>query len=70
MDPAKLGERVEKKTLKKVEVVTPKTKQGDDKDKAKNVEKKKEDNAEKKRIRHKKKTPMRKSPRTKRYVSR
>ena len=53
MDPAKLRERVEKKTLKKVEVVTPKTKNGDDKDKdkakAKNVEKKKEDNAEKKK---------------------
>ncbi|XP_047957904.1 heavy metal-associated isoprenylated plant protein 3-like [Salvia hispanica] len=52
MDPAKLRERVEKKTLKKVEVVMP-TKKGDDKDKdkakAKNVEKKKEDNAEKKK---------------------
>ncbi|KAG6426295.1 hypothetical protein SASPL_110517 [Salvia splendens] len=53
MEPAKLRERVEKKTLKKVEVVTPKAKKGDDKDKdkdkARNGEKKKEDNAEKKK---------------------
>ncbi|KAL1551003.1 heavy metal-associated isoprenylated plant protein 3-like [Salvia divinorum] len=55
MDPAKLRERVEKKTHKKVEVVLPKAKKGDDKDKdkdkdkAKNSEKKKEENAEKKK---------------------